>query len=172
MSRMQGCNCDGELLSSAFVQKAEDYGVNFEGETSRTRQEFAEECDINALMARYEKSGVISHVNNTPGQFLDLGDASALDLMSAMNTLNAASDAFMSLPATIRAEFDNDAMSFVAFAEDASNIDKLREWGLAKPQDVEPPPQKVEVVGPNPFEGKASEEYVAAASARSPAKPA
>lgn len=147
MSRFQGCNANGEIMSAFVVQYDQDYGLNFEGDPGRTRQEFAEECDVNKLMERYEKTGIISHMNPTPAQYLDLGDASALDLMSAMNTLNAATEAFMSLPAKVRAEFDNDAMAFVEFAEKADNRDQLEEWGLLKPKDKDPPPTKVEIVG-------------------------
>ena len=145
MGRVQGLNSVGEEMSSAYVvHTPEDYGFDTEG-PSLTRQEFAEECDINALMSRYEKTGmqIPSHMTREP-QYLDLSDVP--DLHTAMNVMREAEAAFMQLPAHIRLEFSNDAVKFVEYAEDPDNLEQLREWGLAKPAEPTPPPQRVEVV--------------------------
>lgn len=115
---------------------------------SRTRQEFAKDCDINQIMARYQKTGVISHVAPRAPQYLDVG--AVPDMMTAMNAFIAAEAAFMSLPSQVRKEFDNDPMRFVMFTEDAENLPKLREWGLARPEPVAQAPMRVEVVNPAP----------------------
>jgi hypothetical protein len=116
---------------------------------SLTRQEFAEECDINILMAKYEKTGILpSNVNANEPRYLDVSDVP--DLMVAHQVLQDATTAFMSLPATIRRDFDNDPIKFINYAENPENIEKLREWKLAAPAPVEPPPQKVEVINPPP----------------------
>lgn len=159
MPKFQNFNAEGEFMSNFYVQQDQDFGLSFAGDPGLTKAEFQDECDINKLMERYEKTGLINNVNKSVPVYLDLGDASALDLMSAMNTLNAAEAAFNSLPAQVRAVFENDPMSFVAFAEDEANKDQLREWGLVKPKEVEAPPMKVEVVA-------------SAANANEPAKPA
>lgn len=143
--RVQGLNSVGEELSSAYVQHdPEDFGTHIEG-PSLTRQEFAEECDVNALMARYEKTGmqIPSHMSREP-QYLDLSDVP--DLHSAMNVMREAEAAFMQLPAHVRLEFGNDAIRFVEFAEDKENLEQMRAWGLAKPAEPPPAPQRVEVV--------------------------
>lgn len=148
--RRQGCNSDGEEISSMYVDHSP---VDYYDETpSLTRQEFLEDCDVNLLMARYERTGVISHINPREPMYLDMENVP--DLHAAMNLMRDAERAFMSLPASIRAEFDNDALRFVDFAEDKDNLDKLREWGLAKPAEPPPSPMKVEVVpGPAKSEG-------------------
>ena len=148
MARAQGLNSVGEEMSSAYViHDPEDYGFDTEG-PSLTRQEFAEECDVNALMARYEKTGmqIPSHMSREP-QYLDLSDVP--DLHTAMNVMREAEAAFMQLPGHIRLEFSNDAVKFVEFAEDKDNLEQLREWGLAKPAEPTPAPQRVEVVNPS-----------------------
>ena len=116
---------------------------------SLTRQEFAKECDINEIMRRYAKTGVISHTSPRAPQYLDLGDG-VPDLITAMNTLIAGEQAFMSLPAVVRRDFDNDPKAFVAFAAEAKNLPKLREWGLAPPEKAPDAPMRVEVVNPPP----------------------
>lgn len=117
-------------------------------EPSLTRQEFAAECDINTIMAQYEKTGVINHYARTEPQYLDVTNVP--DLQAALNILDEAGRAFMSLPAVVRREFDNDVAKFVSFAQDPANVDKMREWGLAEPLPPEPTPLKVEVINPSP----------------------
>lgn len=113
---------------------------------SRTRQEFAEECDINSIMARYETTGIISHVDPRPPVYMDFTNVP--DLQGTLRILDEAQDAFMSLPARVRLEFENDVHKFVAFAEDQANLEQMRTWGLAKPAPVEESPIKVEVTNP------------------------
>lgn len=161
MGRVQGLNSVGEEMSSAYIlHDPADYEFNTEG-ASLTRQEFAEECDINALMARYEKTGVISHVARGEPQYLDLSDVP--DLATAMSVVHAAEAAFMSLPAGVRATFDNDPMRFIDFAENPDNLEQMRAWGLAKPAEPPPEPLAVRVVGDPPLD--------VGASAAAPAKP-
>lgn len=115
---------------------------------SRTRQEFAEECDINTIMRRYEATGIISHIDQREPMYLDLAGLDVPDLATAMEVLRVAEASFMSLPATVRREFDDDVHSFVAFAENPANVDKMREWGLAKKPDPLPDAIRVEVINP------------------------
>nr|AVQ10265.1 minor capsid protein [Gokushovirinae environmental samples] len=115
-------------------------------EPSLTRQEFAEECDINTIMARYEATGVISHVNRAQPMYLDT--TSYPDLQGAMETFREASEAFAALPAKVRKEFDNDPQKFIDFAVDEKNVDQMREWGLAEP--LKPPPEPIRVMVENP----------------------
>lgn len=117
---------------------------------SLTRTEFAQECDINAIMARYEKTGVMpgQALPNREPVYMDLSDVP--DYQTALQHVMAAQDAFMQLPAKARAEFDNNPAAFCEFAADPANLDRMREWGLAPPAPVEPEPVKVRVENPPP----------------------
>ncbi|QCQ85046.1 internal scaffolding protein [Blackfly microvirus SF02] len=129
--RIQGLNCNGEELSSSYV---EHDPVDFVPEgPSLTRQEFADECDINTLMAQYEKTGVINHFNSATPQYYDLTEMPDT-LMGSLEHMKNAEEAFMRLPALVRKEFDNDPISFVVYATDPENLTQLREWGLAAPE--------------------------------------
>lgn len=127
-------------------------GIEF-GTDSRTRQEFAAECDINTIMSRYNKTGVVSHVNPSAPRYLDL--AGLPDFQSAMQMMIDADQAFAGLPAVVRKEFDNDPAKFVDFATEPDNLGKLREWGLAPPEKAPEGPMRVEVVNPAPPADKA-----------------
>jgi len=100
-----------------------------------TRQEFADECNVNVLMRKYEQSGILPSYGGTPeyGDFADLPD-----FMEAQNTIRVANEAFALLPARVRAEFENDPAQFVAFASNPDNIEDMRRLGLAPPAAAEP----------------------------------
>jgi len=96
---------------------------------SMTKQSFAKECNINNIMARYEKTGIVEHVMETPGQFGDYSEP--LEYQEALNKVNAAKSLFDSLPAQVRAKFDNEPFLFLEFAQNPENYGKLVEMGLA-----------------------------------------
>jgi len=126
-------NATGVLYSSASPRRMRV--VQDVGEFSMTRQEFQDECDINALMARYEKTGVWPMLPPSEPRYLDLAALHdvAPDLQALMKIKLDADASFLSLPAHVRREFDNDAIRFVDFASDPDNLEQMRDWGLAPP---------------------------------------
>lgn len=119
--------------------------VFFEEGSSLAHQSFKDECDINVLMRRYEKTGMINHVNKHQGEYGDF--INAPDYHSAMNQIIEARESFMTIPARIRARFGNDPAEFLAFVQDPANEAEMREMGLLpaqRPQDpdtLDPPPE-------------------------------
>jgi len=110
--------------------------VSFEGVHSLTKQASAGECDINMIMARYQKSAVIEHFNHHQGQYGDF--AGVQDYQSCLDQVHAANDMFAELPAAVRKKFENDPGVFLSFALDPDNLEQLAELGLAKV----PPPRE------------------------------
>ncbi|AJK28280.1 putative minor capsid protein [Eel River basin pequenovirus] len=99
---------------------------------SRTKQASRDECDINNIMRKFEKTGLIEHQNRYQGDYGDFSDA--MPYHEAMNVVLAADEMFMQLPASIRKQFGHDPQAFLTFASDEKNLDKMREMGLAKPK--------------------------------------
>lgn len=99
------------------------------GTTSRTQQNMAAETDINSIMSRYKKTGVLTHISAQAAQYGDFSEVP--DYHAGLQILQESQDLFMELPAALRAEFNNDPGAFVAFATDPENLDKMRELGLA-----------------------------------------
>lgn len=163
--RNQGYNEDGELIRDVYVNH-EPVDLECDPSEGLTRQEFAKDCDINTLMATYERTGHIVWLNKGEPQYYDASDVP--DLRSALDAVAAAEAAFMRLPARVRKEFDNDPVAFVQFAEDPKNIDKMREWGLAPPK---PSDRVVEPPGRSPSGSAAPASSSAPASAPSAAAP-
>lgn len=146
----QGVNTDGVFLRDFFVEHDPvDIDCSKDG---RTRQEFADECDINILLARYDTSSGLPF-NDRPAEYLDVSNVP--DLQSAFEFTAKAEQAFMSLHANIRREFDNNAIRFVEFAQDPKNVAKMREWGLAEPERAPERPIEVRVV-PDPVTAPAA----------------
>lgn len=119
------------------------------GEHSMTREEFAEECDINNIMARYQVTGMLP-ANVKQPVYYDFTEMPE-DLFGVLSMMDKAQEAFMSLPAQIRREFDNDPKRFVDFASQGDNLPKMREWGLAPP--VPTPEPSAESVSAPPSGG-------------------
>lgn len=109
-------------------------GLDCSVEPSKTQQSFREECDINTLIYRFGLSGSLPQGLRAP----TYGDFSGVDdYQSAMNSIIAADDAFMQMPANVRARFNNSAHEFVNFCSDSKNRDEAVKLGLVLPQAVD-----------------------------------
>lgn len=100
-------------------------------EQGRTKQSFKDECDINIIMARYMKTGVVNFVNRFSPQY---SDVSSLDYQDAMLKITQAQSMFRELPSDLRANFNNDPAAFLAFVQDPDNRPQMAEMGLLTPQ--------------------------------------
>lgn len=103
--------------------------VSFDKERGLTRQSFKNECDVNSIMAKYAKSGLVDHVSRVEGRYGDFTSAPS-DYLEAMQTVIDAQHAFAGLPASIRKEFNNDPSDFLAFMSNPDNADRMRELKL------------------------------------------
>ncbi|AXH76888.1 MAG: internal scaffolding protein [Microviridae sp.] len=123
---------DTPYLQSPFSDKSSlKTGLSFESIPSRTRQEFASECDINTIMARYLRTGEMPHVNLLAPQYFD---APGVDFQTHMNAIAEAKSLFAQLPSDIRNRFYNDPGQFVDFCSDPSNRKELATMGLLSPE--------------------------------------
>lgn len=90
----------------------------------RTRQEFKAECDVNRVVARFMKTGVLP-VGGLQGLFADVSEVG--DYRQHLEAVQAAEALFMGLPASVREQFQNDPGAFVEFAADPANAEQLGE---------------------------------------------
>lgn len=104
----------------------EAVSVNVSGE-SRTKQSFAQECDINHIMAKYQKTGAITHFAKHSPQY---GIANGQTFQDAMNLVCEAQEMFNDLPSSIRSRFGNDPAAFLDFVNDEGNADEMIKLGL------------------------------------------
>lgn len=93
-----------------------------------TKQAEAQSCDINHIMARWQKTGVLEHVRQAAGNYGDF--TSAVDYHNALNQILAAESAFDSLPSSMRDRFRNSPAEFLNFVNDPENADEMVSLGL------------------------------------------
>lgn len=102
-------------------------------EPSLTQQSFKDECDLNILLKRYKKTGVLNHVRMHEGDYANLIE---IDYHSALNQINTAKESFDSLPSEIRRDFNESPAEFIAFVSNPENEDQMREYGLLQTFEV------------------------------------
>jgi len=95
---------------------------------SRTEQSHKEECDINQILSKYIKTGVLAHQKHHQSNY---GDYTSTDFHEAQNIIAKASSMFAELPAKVRSQFDNDPAKFLDFAGDNNNMQAMVNMGLA-----------------------------------------
>lgn len=85
--------------------------VDCSGDTGRTRQSFKDECDVNKIISRFETTGVIQHLQQVQGRYADVSHVGSFH--EAMNLVRTVRSEFDTLPASLRAKFDNDPAQFL-----------------------------------------------------------
>lgn len=109
---------------------------------SRVKQAFGPECDINAIMARYAKTGVFPSAAGAP----IYADVSGIaDYQQCLQVVKEAEETFDALPASIRERFGNSPAQLIAFLSNDENREEAIKLGLV---EVEPPPVVVPPVVP------------------------
>ncbi|AXH75050.1 MAG: internal scaffolding protein [Microviridae sp.] len=107
-------------------------------EPSLTRQSFTDECDINRIMERFEKTGVLPQFLGNEPSYLDVSNV--VDYHEALNIVNEANSLFYGLNAFLRSRFDNDPAKLVAFISDSANYEEAVKLGLVKARPPATPP--------------------------------
>jgi len=111
--------------------------LSFDNDNLMTKQSFKDECDVNHIMRRYEKTGIFPEQTSLP-QFLDLTSLPS-NFQEMQEIVVNAQEQFMALPAQIRKKFHNDPAEFVDFCQDPANQEELYNMGLAeRPQEQQP----------------------------------
>lgn len=94
---------------------------------SLAQQSFKDDADINVMLERFKVTGVMPQgvVMPTYGDFTGVSD-----YRTAVAAINKAQNAFMDMPANVRARFDNDPQKFLEFFADGKNREEAERLGL------------------------------------------
>jgi phage internal scaffolding protein len=103
---------------------------------SLAQQHMKDECDINVLVERFGVTGSmpVAPIEPSYGDFSGVGD-----YHTALNKIKAADEAFMALPAKIRAKFDHDPNALLNYLQNAENRDEAIQIGLIDGKPVVEP---------------------------------
>lgn len=97
----------------------------------RTKSEFAKECDINVIMARYRRTGVLPE--SALASAARFGDFSQIPTFQEMqDKVIAAHELFSALPAQVRDTFQNDPALFIEASGTPEGQELMVKLGLAK----------------------------------------
>lgn len=113
--------------------------VNEKGEIvpdmGRTKQADKAACDINNILARFEKTGQLPQMISRDARYGDFSDVATYD--QAMMVVAHAQEQFDALDAVVRKRFGNDPAQMLEFCSDPKNKDEMIKLGLALPKAKE-----------------------------------
>jgi len=126
-------------------------------EPTLAQQHFADEVDINTIVERYQKTGLLvdpSKINESRRAIY--GDfTNSADFFTAQAQILKAEEAFLTLPPKLRLRFENNPAMLIDFLDNPQNLKEAVELGLvtasAEPIQsvhVEPqtPPKEVSTI--------------------------
>lgn len=102
----------------------------YDPEDSVTIQSDAEAADINNILDKYRRTGILEHIQTRHAQYGDFSEIG--DYQEKLNTVMAVTEVFNSLPVDVREEFDNDPANFIEYASQQENRERLSQLGLEK----------------------------------------
>lgn len=106
--------------------------ISFPEDSPFTKQSFAEECDINTIMARYMSTGELPELDQRAPQYLDV--SAGIDFQESMEFIAGAKTLFNELPSELRGRFENDPRQFLDFVGDPKNRTEMADLGLLSPE--------------------------------------
>jgi len=110
------------------------YGKNYVGldasADGRTKQSFKAQCNVNTIVDKARRTGLVSHLNSKTPVYMDVTQVP--DFQTAYAIVQEAQDAFDALDARVRRRFDNDPGKMVEFLSDVRNNAEAAELGLIK----------------------------------------
>lgn len=120
-------------------------GLRFDAETREnkdmTQQHFAKEADVNNIMARYTRTGVLTSGLPVSGRQPTFGDfSSADDFQALQNKLVMATNSFCALSSDVRAKFHNSIPELLDFVSNPENKAEAEKLGLLPVSAVPPVP--------------------------------
>jgi phage internal scaffolding protein len=92
-----------------------------------TEQSHKDQCNVNKIIAKYDREGIIRHVSRIEAKF---GDLDGKDFKDMQDQIITAKNMFMELPSEIRNRFKNDPAKLLEFMEDSQNRDEAIKLGL------------------------------------------
>lgn len=114
------------MMNAVISKRVHPYA----GTVSMTKQSHKDECDINQILAKFQKSGMVTHSNKNAARY---GFATSLDLRESLEIVKEAQTMFDELPSTIRKKFRNEPAEFLDFVQNPDNLAEMGEMGMLNP---------------------------------------
>lgn len=138
------------IIKSAYSKKSK---VTLTCGPGLTKQSHNPECDINQIMAKFLKTGLIEHRNTHAENY---GFATSDDYHKSLNILHLANQMFDDLPSKARTKFKNDPAEFLDYVQNPDNEDSLYDLGLTSYPPAPPDPPEPAPAAPAPAQNRRS----------------
>lgn len=105
--------------------------LDFTGDKGRAKQSEKASCDINKIVARYQKTGLLVSDLQMASRQAAFGDfTGAADFHTTMSRVAKVTQAFEQLPAMLRKRFEHDPAKYIDFMLDPKNTVEAIKLGL------------------------------------------
>jgi len=94
-----------------------------------TEQAHKDTCDVNKIVRKYDKTGLIDHVGRVEAAY---GDVTGVDFKDMQDRISGIKQKFEAMPNVIRKRFANDPIAYLDFMSDANNRDEAVRLGLIR----------------------------------------
>ncbi|WNK13115.1 MAG: internal scaffolding protein [Microvirus sp.] len=116
-------------------------------EPTMTQQQFQNECDVNLIMKKYEKTGEFTHLTSKQGIYADFSEIK--DYHQMKQQLIEAELAFETLPPQVRLKYNNNPGDLIDALNDPKQQSELVELGILNPiQELIKPSPSSEIKQP------------------------
>lgn len=110
--------------------------ISFTDSVQKAAQEFKEDVNINSIVAKFKKSGLLGDPERL--KMARYGDLTQVpDYAEMMNRVIAAREAFLSLPPELRAKYDNDPGKLIKGLQSKEGQELAVKLGLAVKREPE-----------------------------------
>ena len=92
-----------------------------------TEQSHRSACDVNLIISKYDKGGLITHINRFEAKF---GNFTGVDFKTMQDTISGIHSQFALLPSEIRKRFDNSPEALLTFMQNPENREEAIKLGL------------------------------------------
>lgn len=100
------------MTISAYIPERIKPVLDCSDDPGETQQHHKDSCDINYIVDRFTRTGVIDHLAAYGPRY---GDFNGPDYLGAQLIVKQAEEAFQALPARVRARFDQDPVKFMDY---------------------------------------------------------
>lgn len=137
-------------------KRPDNPSIDFSGCEKLVAVEFAQEADINFLLARYKNTGSLYTADEMikAKRRPQFGDFTGIpDYQESLDKMREALSMFGDLPLSVRQRFSDDPVQLLEFLQNKNNLDEAVKLGLVDaPAKDEPQPKPGEDEAPKPQE--------------------
>ena len=119
---------------NAYTERtASKKNVDYSKVPSLTVQEQKESTDINNILKRFTKTGLIDHVNENEARY---GEFAGISYHEHLTIVRDVQRTFNELPSDVRAQFDNNPQEWIEHISVPGNVEDMKDGVIDNPIEI------------------------------------